>query len=240
MFKNLRISLRLALAFGLLVLLLLATSAFGLIQMSRINGHIETIVGVQVAAQRQLNTVYTNFQNTTRTTMRCLLQQAFTPADKQKISSNQASTNAAMKKLAAMELPAAMVTDVENVKAVLHRSRAAEEHVIDVMQQNNFGYATSDYLKLSLPVVRALGDAMKTLTTDQEARIDEMHHRAQADYARALTLSLVSGGIGVLLAIGLGLWITRSITRPLSQAVGVAQRVAEGDLSVRIVATSRD
>ena len=32
----------------------------------------------------------------------------------------------------------------------------------------------------------------------------------------------------------------RSITRPLGQAVGVAQRVADGDLSVRVAASSRD
>ncbi|MDO8208611.1 MAG: cache domain-containing protein [Gallionella sp.] len=51
-----------------------------------------------------------------------------------------------------------------------------------------------------------------------------------------------SGFVAVaLLMIGLAAWvITRSITRPLNQAVSVANSLAGGDLTVKIEATSRD
>lgn len=50
------------------------------------------------------------------------------------------------------------------------------------------------------------------------------------------------GVITVFLLLGMGLswWIIRSITRPLSEAVGVANRLSEGDLNVRIKVTSKD
>jgi methyl-accepting chemotaxis protein len=43
-----------------------------------------------------------------------------------------------------------------------------------------------------------------------------------------------------VLAVGFGRWITRSITRPLDEAVQVARTIASGDLSSEIVARSRD
>ena len=59
-------------------------------------------------------------------------------------------------------------------------------------------------------------------------------------YASARTL-MISGGI---LAIALGLLaaflVTRAITKPLSEAVAVANDLAEGDLTVKIDVSSRD
>jgi len=46
--------------------------------------------------------------------------------------------------------------------------------------------------------------------------------------------------LGVLLAVALGLFISRSITGPLAQAVTVANRLASGDLSTDLAAGSRD
>lgn len=54
-------------------------------------------------------------------------------------------------------------------------------------------------------------------------------------------LTLIAGMvIAFVLAIGLGLLITRLITRPLSYAVAAAERIAAGDLTQRIDAGSQD
>ncbi|WP_081576756.1 methyl-accepting chemotaxis protein [Acidithiobacillus thiooxidans] len=49
-------------------------------------------------------------------------------------------------------------------------------------------------------------------------------------------ISLVSIILGILIAWGL----TRSITRPLAEAVSISERVADGDLSMQVVARTRD
>ena len=62
--------------------------------------------------------------------------------------------------------------------------------------------------------------------------------KAEAQFARVLLLGLGAGGLlaGLLLAV----WITRSITAPLRQAVHVAQAVSGGDLRSQIEVHSRD
>lgn len=53
--------------------------------------------------------------------------------------------------------------------------------------------------------------------------------------------SLVFGGIvGLILAAIFAFWVTRSITRPLAEAVVVANQLAEGDLTARIKVSSKD
>ncbi|MCE1247112.1 MAG: methyl-accepting chemotaxis protein [Firmicutes bacterium] len=46
--------------------------------------------------------------------------------------------------------------------------------------------------------------------------------------------------IGVIIAIGSGLFISRSITKPLSEGVDAANRLAEGDLTLHLEAKSKD
>ena len=48
------------------------------------------------------------------------------------------------------------------------------------------------------------------------------------------------GLLAVLMGSAFAWWTTRSITRPLSEAVKIAQTVAAGDLSSRIEVATKD
>ncbi|SFE04932.1 methyl-accepting chemotaxis protein [Paracidovorax konjaci] len=65
---------------------------------------------------------------------------------------------------------------------------------------------------------------------------------ADADAARTTTLVVELGGsaLALVVALLLGVWVTRSITRPVARAVEVARAVAAGDLTQRIEVQSRD
>lgn len=56
--------------------------------------------------------------------------------------------------------------------------------------------------------------------------------------SRTSMIGIISGG--VLIGIVLGFLISRSITRPLARAVDVANRLAEGDLTMQVESSSRD
>ncbi|OGU13107.1 MAG: hypothetical protein A2076_07470 [Geobacteraceae bacterium GWC2_53_11] len=94
------------------------------------------------------------------------------------------------------------------------------------------------------------GDALKAAQAEQDA-IDKLVEyktkmaSAADERARSVSKSaviLTSGFIvvGVILALGLGVFITRAITNPLREAVSVAQLVASGDLTCKVVVTSKD
>ena len=61
-----------------------------------------------------------------------------------------------------------------------------------------------------------------------------------ADASQAKKLLLLISALAVLFGVTLGWVTTRSITRPLGEAVAIARRVADGDLTSNIVVTSKD
>ncbi|RVT83720.1 methyl-accepting chemotaxis protein [Inhella crocodyli] len=84
---------------------------------------------------------------------------------------------------------------------------------------------------------------MKTLyafADYQVAMMKESSEAAQTEAHRAEAVLWAVAGVATALAVGLALWITRSIVGPIREAVQVAETVAEGDLRTEIVVRSRD
>lgn len=86
--------------------------------------------------------------------------------------------------------------------------------------------------------------------TDSIDRLRQINIKLASDTAeqgqqsanQSITITMAAGIVGVLLAIGLGLLISRSITGPLDKVIQVAKGVAEGrlDTSARVEISSRD
>ena len=85
---------------------------------------------------------------------------------------------------------------------------------------------------------KALAESMDKLTEINVKLAEEDKKYGDKTSSSASTIMLASGGIGLLLAVLLGVFIARSITKPLSEAVAINKRLAEGDLSV-VVDVSR-
>jgi methyl-accepting chemotaxis protein len=83
----------------------------------------------------------------------------------------------------------------------------------------------------------------KVLTELIATEIDEgrRDYEKSSQQANTLLVLVVSGAGLALLLGGVAAWlITRSITRPLSEALKVAEQVAAGDLRVRVTTQTRD
>jgi methyl-accepting chemotaxis protein len=85
-----------------------------------------------------------------------------------------------------------------------------------------------------------IDDLMTELITLKEERAQEAAAEATAIYDSSRTLMLSAIVIAMLLGTALGFFISRSVTRPLAKAVEAANRLAEGDLTMKIVSTSND
>ena len=91
----------------------------------------------------------------------------------------------------------------------------------------------------ALPVLEQVLQYVGQLDALQQQQISDSAARIRSDIDTSL---LLMGGIGLAaLLVGLAFaWSARSITRPLGQAVAIATRVANGDLSSVIDVDSRD
>ena len=124
------------------------------------------------------------------------------------------------------EVDARSIAAADGIVALALEDRRDEA----IARLNREGSALVAALVKSVDELIALGRAQAAAEVQAAAAANELSH--------ALVLGVCLLGAG--LAFGLGLWITRSITGPMRQALDVAQSVAAGDLQVQINARGRD
>ena len=76
-----------------------------------------------------------------------------------------------------------------------------------------------------------------------EIEIDEVaeaHEGIQAATANSEKLTLIFISVAALLAIGLGIFVSRSISNPINRLKHVAEQLGEGNLGIRAIVDSRD
>lgn len=97
-----------------------------------------------------------------------------------------------------------------------------------------------DMLTGSLEVSKRLSEACTNLVQYQGEQTSADGKAAQRTYRTAFILLVACGIVVLVIAVVLALWLTGSITRPLSQGVSVAQKIAEGDLTAQIEVSGTD
>jgi len=87
------------------------------------------------------------------------------------------------------------------------------------------------------------GDFNETIDKLVDAKIRQAKLTSEDNSATANAASKLMTGFaiaGVLIAIALGVFITRTITAPINKAVGVANALAGGDLTIKVESKSKD
>lgn len=104
----------------------------------------------------------------------------------------------------------------------------------------NAGAAVNILTKQAAPLQEKWLNAIDRLVDLQNKQVGQNMANFEAAIDRANVLMMAISAVSMFLAMVVGWLLSRSITRPLNQAVNLAQRVATGDLRVDTGATSKD
>lgn len=242
MFSNMKIAVRLALGFGVVIALLITIAGIGAVQLAGLNTTVSDIthdkwpkVLLLQDGLAGVNEIGISARDLTLASDRQVMQRA-----KDRIMEARASIAKAWDKLRpSLTLPKGKEL-MQGILDARERYIAAQDQIIKMVEggqvddaraflDSHFRPAATEYRKRVNELIRFQGDIM-----------EQMSQQAAADYTQARNLVFGMSLVALLLAMGIATWIVRSITRPLSRAVAVAEALAEGDMSVRIDATSRD
>jgi methyl-accepting chemotaxis protein len=234
MFKDLKISHRLTLGFGLITVVLMLSTFYWVLQLHHQTAELENLAVQQTQALALSNALYRDFQNDTVITQSSLLAGRLDPEDAPRIQANLAETAQLWQQLNALDLPPAMRAAAEKIHATIVQSSAVQSQVLSQMQAMQYGDANASFMNQQLPLVENLRGDMDALSKVLAQSMRDLHDAIGAHDRNALLLGLLSCLIEVGLAIALAVWTTRAIVDPLRQAVGAARQVADGDLTVQL------
>ncbi|MCQ2029202.1 HAMP domain-containing protein [Stutzerimonas zhaodongensis] len=103
---------------------------------------------------------------------------------------------------------------------------------------------SADELSVMLPQLRETGnkadDLLTALVERKVSRAKEANEEITDIYLSSRTQMIALVIIAAVLGFGIGILVTRSITRPLNRAVSVADSLAAGDLGIEVEVNSKD
>jgi len=135
----------------------------------------------------------------------------------------------------------------EYLQQLANKAKAGQEpvsnktrEVMALVENAEYDRARALVYKDMLPMQRAVMDNLATLASVTTSLAQGRADQAEARATRAL--AVIAGMLAVALVLGvLGtIWLARGITRPLTSAVAVTERVASGDLTAQIQSGGQD
>jgi methyl-accepting chemotaxis protein len=241
--KNLGIGTRLGTSFAVLCAFLLGVGGLGLVALWRTNAATETITQelyVKAGHARGLGHMAMEI----RIGLGDLL---IAEGDDQaraaiaKIDEHREQAAAELDALEAMpDLQAAERRELAELRAVLPQIERLHEGVEERLAKGERTEAARAARAEVFPVLERLEAACDRLVAETEQEVASGVEGAAAVHRQARDVMLALVALAVVLAACVAALVTRSITVPLAQAVAVAQRVAEGDLTATVAADRRD
>jgi methyl-accepting chemotaxis protein len=239
---NIKIGTRMTGGFAVVLLLMLALTVIGINGMAGIQGRLNEIVTDNVHRTKLLNDMSEALQTISRVSGLIILlnDPVATEAETKKIQLARqfyVGVNAELEKLPGSDKGKAMHA---TVNALLREARALNDRVLALNAENRKAEATQLLVAEAGPATTKARNAIYDEIALEEDRTDEDYRSAGQAYAKARDLMLGLAGLAMAFGILLAWFMTRSITRPLANAVQIANRMAEGDLTVEIGAAGRD
>ncbi|QHJ01662.1 HAMP domain-containing protein [Xylophilus rhododendri] len=234
-----KIGLRLGLALGTILLVLMLSSAAGVWRLSELAGRMHILATSdnekQIVAAEWLSTISLNL---VRTRAALLGPRELVPELQREMDTTSTATTALRERLNRLVTTPegkAMLVDIDKARDAYRTPRA------DLLKRHTAGEDVRAAVEQQIrPLSEAYVATIKVFQARQIQRYQDALAAAEADAAEAQRFLIGCGVVAVLLGAFLAVVLSRSIVEPLRRVAASTRRLAEGDLTEEIAAQGRD
>ncbi|MGB9981695.1 MULTISPECIES: methyl-accepting chemotaxis protein [unclassified Herbaspirillum] len=241
-FGNLRIGSRLAGGFALVLALSILIMGIGVWRLQVVSNVTQEMVSQSVRKERLISGWYGNLR---AAILRTIAMSRSTDPTLNNYFLNEEL--ASVKESADLQKELVPMFDTATEKALYAEIEAMQKDyraitlkMMDLKSTGEQDAANSVLIQEFMPLSKKYQAAMRKLQQTEQAEIDDTAANIVALAARSRILLMVLEAAALVFGVLCAWLLTRSIVRPLKQAVGLSQRVAAGDLTAQISVTSRD
>ncbi|MBK1889573.1 MCP four helix bundle domain-containing protein [Undibacterium sp. 14-3-2] len=239
---NMKVGTRLGIGFGIVVMLLIGMTLFGINRMSSLNDGTSLLVNDRYPKVVLANEILDGI-NFNALAMRNLLITEDPEKIKAALSEIKSNVTRVGEKIAQLD----KTISTEKGKQVFNEVKEARSKY--VVTQNEYlkligegkKQEAGEYLLSSVVQAQtAYFSQVQNLIALIGTIMVKSGEDAEKNYQNSRNMLSGIAIIAILLACGFAYWTTRSITRPLNQAVQIARTIADGDLTSKIQVESTD
>ncbi|MDM0003116.1 methyl-accepting chemotaxis protein [Variovorax sp. J22P240] len=240
--SNVRIGTRLAIGFGIVLGLTIISTAFALVSAKNNAEATRRMMQSPLAKERLISDWYVlTYSAIARTSMIAKTTDDTLPVTFADVMADSVKkgteTMAKVEALLVVDEEKAMFKSIVELRS---KYQASKDMVAKAKASGNAAEAERAFKESFLPAAKAYEGRVLDLLSMERKAIDDMSRAIDAANLRGFNLGALLTILTVLLGGCAAFVISRSIVRPLHEAVKVAETVAAGDLSSRIEVDSRD
>ena len=240
--KNLRITTRLLVSFGCVLMLLAGLGAFSLYQLGKVNQ-----TSTDIAKNWMPSVRVTLDMNTITSDFRIAELQHVLSDDATAMAHYEQELGALAAKLQRDAEEYERLISSENERAIWREFEAQWANYLEI-HKKVLGFSRDNQTEETLALMRGEGQKAFDLASATLLRLGDLNVEGgqQASqlgdeiYADVQTWIIVGVLGAIALGMGVAVWMVRALSRGFSQAVTVARAVSEGDLTTRIDVGGRD
>jgi methyl-accepting chemotaxis protein len=236
MFKNMRIGFRLGLGFGVVMVLMVGVGVFGLNRIGALKGEVDVLV-----QDRWPKTVIAGDITSGINEVARALRNAILLKDAGEVKNELTRVAETSGRVARKIEELTRTSQSEEGRAALKnlvdaRSRYAEgkDEVVRLLENGMKEQAATLLFTKLRPLQADYFKAVETLVGYQAQQIEHSGESALEAYQLSRMLILIVLGGSFVVAFLIMFLVTRSITGPISEAVAINKKLAEGDLNVTV------
>jgi methyl-accepting chemotaxis protein len=239
---SLKVGSRLAIGFGIILASLAIVGLIGLSRMSLLQSNLDQIVKSDYAKVALVNTMRDAVRYQAVALRDVVLQEdlAFKKKELKLMKEARKKYQAAFDELDTLATDKSAKEALERIKAAEAQVQPGVDAVIDFSLSDNHleaGNAVRD--KVRPPQMELLAQIDEMLKVLEKASTDSAAEAEKA-YKTARVVMIVVGAIATIFGVLIAIFITRSIVGRLSEAVALAKRIQQGDLTSEVKVTGND
>ena len=242
MFKNMKIGVRLGLGFGIVLLLLIAVALLGINRMSMLNKSVDNLALNRLPKTVWVNNVINALNVNARSLRNALLLSDIAERNEEfaRVAEAQVTITENLKRFEETVDTEAGTRALEKVRTIRAAFLKERDLLIELIRAGQEDEAVAQLLTNVRRTQGAFFEALNELLGVQSQEVENSVQLTDEAYSEAFMLMVALSVLAVALGLVITITVGRSITRPIAESVAVAERLATGDLSVRIEVDSND
>lgn len=240
--RNVKIRSKLFIAFGLFIVLMMVSSGLSIFSLERANRGMQNILTDDYPITVKANKLIDNFQEYVSTQQLMLMDEEgrWTGASQARLDAISQQISLLLDELSAAPLDDKSKTVIADIRDVREQYLASQHRIQAAVQSHNRQAAMQEMMTTTVNVQQAYKDKVMALIAIEDAQMLSAGEQVESDFKANRILLVALALAGIVAGCVMGLYIVRSITRPLDDAVQFAEAIAEGDLTRTIACEQRD
>lgn len=245
MFKNLKIGVRLGIAFGAVLVLLGIVAIVSAERFMTVDGMVNDLTGPQAERLKLANEVIYLNQNSALASLDLLLTNENTDPEEitrlhQQIEKRSTEITANLKRLGEVIASVEGQARLEQIRAARDAFSKSRIEALSLLENGEQSLAVEHWMTESRDRLNSYMAEIQGFLEFQDGQVVMASAETTALVQTAITIIVILSIFAVVLGIIFAWLITRGIVRPLGVAVITARQLAEGDMTARIDVTSKD